>query len=273
MTRKQQRIHFAQQHQTLLRCPLCYVQLEVNEASMVCINRHTFDFTKQGYVNLAPQRTEELYTKELFVARREIITSGFYDPLHQELVKLVADAKVIADLGCGEGTHLQRLLPEGALGIGIDLAKEGVKMAASYDNVLWQVADLANIPLTTSSVDAIVNILSPSNYKEFKRILRPTGRMIKVVPSENYLAELRQAFFPEKSPYSNAKIIALFEQQFAKTTQLKVSYQQDLAPQLMRKLLDMTPLTQNVDSVQKIQFIDDKIQTITLEFIILLGEN
>lgn len=273
MTRKQQRIHFAQQHQTLLRCPLCYEQVEVNEASMVCANRHTFDFTKQGYVNLAPQRTENLYTKELFTARRMIIDSGFYTPLHQELIKLVADAKVIADLGCGEGTHLQQLLPEDALGIGIDLAKEGVKMAASYDNVLWQVADLANIPLTTSSVDAIVNILSPSNYKEFKRILRADGRMIKVVPSENYLYELREAFFPDKSPYSNATIIELFEQQFAHTEKITVRYEQQLTAELMRMLVDMTPLTQNVARVQKEQFIANHSHCITLEFDILIGND
>lgn len=273
MTRKQQRVHFAQQHQALLRCPLCHEQVEVNDASIVCANRHTFDFTKQGYVNLAPQRSEELYTKELFAARRDIITSGFYDPLHQELAKVVGQATVIADLGCGEGTHLQKLLPQGAVGIGIDLAKEGVKMAASYDNVLWQVADLANIPLTTSSVDTIVNILSPSNYKEFRRILRPTGCMVKVVPGEHYLAELRQAFFPEKSPYCNAKIVALFEQQFTHTEKITVRYEQQLTSALMRLLVDMTPLTQNVEEERKIKFIRNQTHTITLEFVILIGRN
>ncbi|HEY9570757.1 MAG TPA: methyltransferase domain-containing protein [Metalysinibacillus sp.] len=273
MTRKQQRIHFAQQHQALLRCPLCHEQVEITEASIVCANRHTFDFTKQGYVNLAPQRTENLYTKELFTARRTIINSGFYTPLHQALAKLLVHANIIADLGCGEGTHLQQLLPEGALGIGIDLAKEGVKMAASYDNVLWQVADLANIPLATGSVDTIVNILSPSNYKEFKRILRADGRMIKIVPSENYLYELREAFFPNKSPYSNATIIELFEQQFAHTEKITVRYEQRLTADLMRMLLDMTPLTQNVLPTKKEEFIANHWGGITLEFVILIGND
>ncbi|MDZ7835836.1 MAG: hypothetical protein U5K84_11455 [Alkalibacterium sp.] len=33
--------------------------------------------------------------------------------------------------------------------------------------------------------------MSPSNYEEFDRLLKPGGRVIKVIPGEDYLKELR----------------------------------------------------------------------------------
>jgi len=41
----------------------------------------------------------------------------------------------------------------------------------NYQNPIWLVGDLANILLTSQSCHVILNILSPANYMEFKRVL------------------------------------------------------------------------------------------------------
>ena len=35
-------------------CPVCSQQLTVKEKSYICKNRHTFDISSKGYVNLLP---------------------------------------------------------------------------------------------------------------------------------------------------------------------------------------------------------------------------
>src|SRR5699024_11433583 len=56
---------------------------------------------------------------------------------------------------------------------------------------LWLVGDLANTPIGDGSCQVILNIFSPANYMEFKRVLAPNGLVEKVVPRANYLKELR----------------------------------------------------------------------------------
>ncbi|EES71586.1 hypothetical protein POTG_03809 [Paenibacillus sp. oral taxon 786 str. D14] len=76
------------------------------------------------------------YDKELFAARRSIIAgSKLYAPMHETIARIInpyagdtASAPLVADMGCGEGSHLQGILrqlerPDG-LGVGIDLSKE-----------------------------------------------------------------------------------------------------------------------------------------------------
>ncbi|CAM4472255.1 hypothetical protein U9M73_14425 [Paenibacillus phoenicis] len=82
------------------------------------------------------------YDKELFAARRSIIAgSKLYAPMHETIARIInpyagdtASAPLVADMGCGEGSHLQGILrqlerPDG-LGVGIDLSKEAIRLAA-----------------------------------------------------------------------------------------------------------------------------------------------
>src|SRR5699024_11259625 len=82
--------------------------------------------------------------------------------------------------------------------MGLDVSKEGVIMAAkNYKDTIWLVGDLANTPIGDGSCQVILNIFSPANYMEFKRVLAPNGLVVKVVPRANYLKELRQVFILE----------------------------------------------------------------------------
>ncbi len=55
------------------------------------------------------------------------------------------------------------------------------------------IGDLANLPLLDNSIDILLNLLSPANYQEFARVLKPGGLLIKVIPGSEYLKEVRQA--------------------------------------------------------------------------------
>jgi 23S rRNA (guanine745-N1)-methyltransferase len=64
----------------LLRCPLCLSEMAMMDMSrLVCANNHSFDLSKNGYVNLAPQAHVTKYDQSLFEARKMVMTSGFFD--------------------------------------------------------------------------------------------------------------------------------------------------------------------------------------------------
>lgn len=190
----------------VLRCTLCHRSMKVFALkSLVCSNNHTFDLAKQGYVNMMTRPSRSHYDKMLFESRQKIIMeSNLYELLHKKIPEVIEeylegshDPTVIIDAGCGEGSHLQRILERcndnTITGIGLDISKEGIVMAAKhYHSPVWLVGDLANPPLTNQSCHCILNILSPANYQEFKRMMVPGGLMIKVVPRKNYLKELRK---------------------------------------------------------------------------------
>ena len=68
----------------------------------------------------------------------------------------------------GKGQHLHAILSQllaESVGIGIDLAKEGITAASkAYPGIIWSVADLAAMPFADGQIDTIINILSPANY-------------------------------------------------------------------------------------------------------------
>ena len=64
---------------------------------------------------------------------------------------------------------------------------------------------MANCPFQDEQFDVILNILSPANYAEFTRLLKPGGLFVKVVPESGYLKELRDVFYdePERTQETN----------------------------------------------------------------------
>lgn len=234
-----------QHHEQQLRCPICHQPIRIGESNkLICTNRHSFDLAKQGYVNLLNQPSDSQYDKKLFASRRQIITeTGLYHLLHKKIAEIVAEnlpeagQYMILDAGSGEGSHLHEVVKSQqeptVSGIGIDISKEGVKMAAGqYKDQMWFVADLANLPIADQSVAVIMNILSPANYQEFKRVLVDDGLIIKVVPRSDYLAELREAIGKkEAQAYDNKKITSLFGEHFQLIDVISLTNQVELTAQ------------------------------------------
>ncbi|EST12164.1 putative RNA methyltransferase [Sporolactobacillus laevolacticus] len=273
----------------LLKCPICGESMRVAEMkSLICPYGHTFDIAKQGYVNLLARPVHTHYGKALFEARRNIIVHhGFFNPLIQKLtacigeVAAASDQRIdLLDLGCGEGSHLaaicQKLVKDYSfhiMGSGVDIAKEGIQLASKhYPDQLWFVGDLAQPAFADHQFDFILNILSPSNYQVFDQLLKPGGRIIKVIPSGGYLKELRTSFYEEeKISYSNAEIKALFLNHFSNARTETVSYVARLNHEGVQDLLQMTPLAWTAAEEKREEWMKKKSAEISVDFDILIG--
>ena len=254
-------------------------------ASRQCANGHNFDIAKEGYVNLLTGHSKSKYDRALFRARRELNESThLFDPVIQVMVEWIHQLQApklnLLDAGSGEGylTHLlyQLLTKDGQTldVLGMDIAKEGVRLASkSYPMIDWVVGDLANIPIATDEVDLIVNILSPSNYEEFNRILKSRGHIIKVIPRSDYLVEIRQHVYrnSDKATYENTNVAQLFKENYSVIEQIPLNYNVTLTPSQLEMLLQMTPLTWNLTNDQIESLLKTHISTITMSFDVMIG--
>lgn len=232
----------------VFRCPLCGADIYAHDSSLKCSRGHDFSLSRKGYCDFAPQKHAALYTRELFECRRRILRSRLYDKTVRTLRELLAAYSPegpVLDAGCGEGTFLLNTAGADRLCFGADLAREGIRLAASGGNGLgWVVADLAGLPFKDKTFGAVLNILSPAAYPEFKRILRPGGILIKVVPGERYLAELRT--LTDKQPHSNEKVVSLFDAHFHRIDTAEIEDTFTLSSSEAEDLFKMTPLTEHV---------------------------
>lgn len=256
-------------------CPHCKEPMQViADGRLQCENRHSFDVAKQGYIYMLAKPMNSMYSKELFDSRHHIITSGLYDRVQQKIADIIGTGGAqILDTGCGEGSHLARICAQldGAVGVGIDIAKEAIIAAAKFNpGQIWCVGDLAKSPYQAASFDIVLNFLSPANYEEFARLLKPGGKVIKVVPQENYLKELRMQAFAdtEKESYTNASTVERFKEQFAHVSVERLTYTVPLAASDVPKLLQMTPIGWHVQDKEAIA-----LHEITIDLDILVGSN
>lgn len=279
LSKKMMNARALEKHAQLFSCPICKANMTVEDhARLVCTENHSFDLSKNGYVNLAPQAHMTKYDKSLFEARKQIIDSGFFTPLLQYMTKLLAisKARAILDAGCGEGSHVTEILahlPEDVLGVGIDLAKEGIATAAkAHPGNIWCVADLANCPFGDDQFDAILNILSPANYAEFTRLLQPDRLFIKVVPESDYLKELRAIFYGNKERKEESNPVERFSEHFELINTKRITYEFSLDQELLVQLIRMTPLSWGVDEKKVEEAMRADIPVITVDFLVMIGK-
>ena len=266
---------------TAFACPICQEALDLVQQSLACPNRHSFDLSKFGYVNLAPQvKASKDYNKENFQNRQLVLENGFYDHILNalsECLSPLAHPVNILDIGCGEGYYsrsLQERHPDHSF-YAFDLSKESIQLAAKSDQewkVKWFVGDLANLPLLDQSMDLLLDIFSPANYQEFKRVLAPDGRLIKVIPTATHLQEIRQKVKDhlDQVDYSNEQIIQHFSDHFTIENTIHCQERFELTPALREALLSMTPLLFHVDPTQ-IDWTD--LTQVTISATILIGRS
>ena len=262
-------------------CPICQEALDLVQQSLACPNRHSFDLAKFGYVNLAPQvKASKDYNKENFQNRQLVLENGFYDHILNalsECLSPLAHPVNILDIGCGEGYYsrsLQERHPDHSF-YAFDLSKESIQLAAKSDQewkVKWFVGDLAHLPLLDQSMDLLLDIFSPANYQEFKRVLAPDGRLIKVIPTATHLQEIRQKVKDhlDQVDYSNEQIIQHFSDHFTIENTIHCQERFELTPALREALLSMTPLLFHVDPAQ-IDWTD--LTQVTISATILIGRS
>ena len=265
---------------SVFACPICQENLTVVETSLKCSNRHSFDLAKFGYVNLAPQIKQSAnYDKENFQNRQLILEAGFYQAILKGISDLLATkpfTKTVLDIGCGEGFYsrkLQEVHPEKTF-YAFDISKDSVQIAAKSEPnwaVNWFVGDLARLPIKDTSMDILLDIFSPANYGEFRRVLSKDGILIKVIPTENHLKEIRQLVQDQltKKDYSNQDIKDHFQEHFSIQSSQSASLTKPITAEQRQALLSMTPLLFHVNQ-SKIDW--SQLTEITIEAEILVGK-
>ena len=265
---------------TAFACPICQENLTLVESSLKCNNRHSFDLAKFGYVNLAPQIKQSAnYDKENFQNRQQILESGFYHAILEAVSDLLANSQTsttVLDIGCGEGFYsrkLQERHPDKTF-YAFDISKDSVQIAAKSEPnwaVNWFVGDLARLPIKDASMDILLDIFSPANYGEFRRVLSKDGILIKVIPTKNHLKEIRQKVQDQltNKDYSNQDIKNHFQEHFTILSSQTASLTKTITANQLQALLSMTPLLFHIDQ-SKIDW--SQLTEITIEAEILVGK-
>ncbi len=274
-------------------------------SALVCDAGHTFDVSRKGYVNFVPsQKPLKGYSKAFFEARREFLSWGYYDhvlqAVSQVVLKAAADARVndrfrVLDAGCAEGYYLRGIrqaiqtadarvdeaqanaaqptsgarpvAPTGTLLIGADISKDAVRLAAGGgDPNLWIVDDVANLALADASMDCILNVFTPANYREFRRVLRPGGMLVKVVPGPRHLEQLRRAL--GDGDHDEGDVMRIFQRNCDTTAVIPATRTFDVPPERVPTLIGMTPLAFRLDEAQRRKIM---VSRITIDARVLVG--
>lgn len=239
---------------SLFACPLCGKKLEKEERGYRCGGGHCFDVAREGYVNLLPVNQRHSKDpgddKEMVAARTRFLDGGWYRPLQQKLcrilTRLAGQKPVLLDAGCGEGYYTaafaEALADCGGRVCGVDLSKAAVRRAAKRcPGGELAVASVYHLPLADRSVSLLVNCFSPLAAEEFRRVLRPGGYFLYVVPGARHLWELKEILYD--TPYENEEKMEEYHGfRFLGRETVESTFTLQ-SPEDIRALFHMTPYT------------------------------
>lgn len=145
-------------------------------------------------------------------ARTRFLDGGWYSPLRQALCDLAlthaGPSYTILDAGCGEGYYTENLFSvfhnagRSFQLAGVDLSKSALKKAARRVPAgEFAVASVYHLPVAGASVDLLVDCFAPLALDEYRRVLRPGGTLLYVVPGPRHLIELKRVLYDR--PYEN----------------------------------------------------------------------
>ena len=197
-------------------CPVCGGTLCADAQSLRCENGHCYDRAKKGYVNLL--RSNRSHDKRhgddraMVAARTAFLEKGYYAPLRAVIAETAVSrcpaAPTVLDVGCGEGYYTaavhDALCAAGKTPdvYGVDISREALIAAHRRLPALsLAVATLSRLPMADGRCDLMMNVFAPADAREFHRVLRPGGTLLRVVPLERHLWELKCAVYDV--PYEN----------------------------------------------------------------------
>ena len=260
----------------LFCCPVCGEAFDIRELTFVCGNKHTFDISKKGYVNFVLNYKVASYGKALFMARKNVAEAGFFEPLHEMISGLIHKYKnngYILDAGCGEGSALNSITHrfQNFCGIGIDISKDAIMQTEQSEKSIFFVGDIAKLPIRSSSIDILLNILTSAHYSEFSRLLT-NGILIKVIPNAAYLKEIRELYYANsnRKNYDNETTVLHFRKNFNCIEEIDCAYSFAVNTETLKDILSMTPLLWNYDD-KSLGLTESNITHITCDFKILVG--
>jgi 23S rRNA (guanine745-N1)-methyltransferase len=242
----------------LLLCPTCGARhLQPVEGTLSCPAGHTFNVARHGYVSLlSSMRATSGDNPAMVRARDRFLSSGGYAPIRSSVARLTSHAApenaTLVDIGCGTGYYLAGVLEElpGARGLGMDTSVHALRFAARAHEraaaATWDV--FRPLPLGDSVTDVVLDIFAPRNPAEFRRVLRPSGRLIVVRPDSTHMTELREVIpgMVSIDPEKEQRLSRALDPYFEAITTEQVEYSMSLADVDARDMIAMTPSARHV---------------------------
>lgn len=255
---------------SIIKCIYCNELLVLKNNEISCVNNHNFNIKRNGSIFLVKNnnyKISKFYNKELFIKRRHFILNHYYDDINKYInnfIKTNCKNGTILDIGCGEGSHTYLITEDLSYFniYGIDYSKDAVDLATDYmcKNTYFLVGDVNNLPFNNNSIDIVIDYLSPFNTENVNKILKKDGYFIKVIPTSNYLIELRKIYNLKEydNKFNNIEGYDIIENKvFEKKYNIYDNLDKDY-------LLNKTPLTWNVVDKNK------NIDTITISLNVLI---
>ena len=250
-----------------LICPVCRAPLARTGDDLSCPARHRLNVNRKGCLNVLSQQVDSCYDAALFDARRRVFGAGCYEAVIDAIEALLPDeAHRLLDAGCGDGWYLNALLArhERWCGAGVDISRDAIFRATDLPcTALWCVGDLRRLPFADGSFTAVLDVLTPANYDEFRRVLAPQGLLIKVYPGSGYLRELRAA--RGMATYEEGQVDAYLREKTQVVDERRVTVTHPVSPALWRDFVWMTPLMQDLSAGEKDAIASAPAQTVTID--------
>lgn len=180
----------------------CAQPLTRTGAAYTCPQKHSFDIGRHGHLTLLqPQdrrSREPGDTAAAVNARRRLHDRGVTAPLLEAIRDFAhpSPADEVLDAGCGDGFYLGTLAEQtGCRGHGIDISSPAILAAARrYPHCEWVLANAdRQVPYADATFTLVMSITARRNASEFRRVLRPGGRLLVAIPAPDDLIELRGA--------------------------------------------------------------------------------
>ncbi|MBQ9803186.1 MAG: methyltransferase domain-containing protein [Clostridia bacterium] len=233
----------------ILRCPVCGAATVKENNSLFCAGarRHCFDFSADGYVNLAAAKAAGGGDDAtLIAARTAFLSAGHYAPFAArvaELLGIYTAGKTVLDAGCGEGYYTRFIAKAGFDTLGIDLSKRGIRAAAraatrEQNGAIFAVAGIYSLPVADASLDAVVSLFAPVAEAEFLRVLKPGGILLMAGAGRRHLHALKRVLYDTpRDNEARADLPVRMQELFSET----LSFSMTLDKGAIEALFAMTP--------------------------------
>lgn len=199
-------------------------------------------------------------------SRKGFLDRGYYEKFSDKLNDIVIDMLPpckeaeenvgILDAGCGEGYYLYRLKHHlsnlySRIAIdyyGIDVSKPAIDYASGRDrDIRFAVASSYHIPVMKGSIDSILCVFAPRDEQEFRRILKPSGKLVVAAPGARHLFSFRGLVYEAPDAIGQKGTVG---EGFRLLEQYNVNYDIHLeTKQDIFNLFMMTPYSRHADAV------------------------
>lgn len=202
---------------SLFLCPICGAALTREDSVYRCCRgEHSYDIAREGYVHLLPANRKHSRQpgddREMVAARSRFLAGGWYSHLLETLqdvaIRYTAGETVFLDAGCGEGYYTAgvaealRAAGRTVRSAGVDLSKFALKKAARRSREAeFAVASVYHLPVADAAADLLLDCFAPLAAEEYRRVVKPGGVFLYVVPAPHHLMEMKDVLY--EAPYEN----------------------------------------------------------------------